>query len=85
MAIVAHADATAAVTIATERSAEMDGVIATTLAVALFIAVVMTVMRFAVKSSAKKDGIIATTLALATWYFSLEYAVPDSSNNHKMS
>jgi len=80
MAIVAHADTTAAVIIATEHLAEMDGVIATTLALALFIAIIMTVVRFATKSLAEKDGIIATTLALATWYSLLEYAVPNLSN-----
>jgi len=65
MAIVAHADATAAVTIAAECMAERDGVIATTLALALFDTVIVTMVRFASERSAEKDGVIATTLALA--------------------
>jgi len=63
MAVVAHADATAAVTIAAEHSAKKDGIIATTLALALLVTVIVTIVRFAGEHSAEKDGIITITLA----------------------
>jgi len=64
MAIVPHADATAAVTIAAESSAKKDGVIATTLDLSLLVTVIVTIVRFAGERSTEKDGIITITLAL---------------------
>jgi len=55
MAVVAHADATAAVTIAAECSAKKDDALAITLALALLVTVIVTIVKFASDCLAEKD------------------------------